>query len=104
MTNIGKRQHTILEAFRNKDCFTKAEAVDLIGIYYYCNAHKYVGDVLARMVKRRLIERIKRGVYRVGRGSNPPASPPERSDGKCKWCKDSGCLVCGKEIPKLKDA
>ncbi len=97
MSKIGDRQNAILATFSGRESFTKSEAVDLLGSGYYCNASKYVGEILSRMVKRRLIRRVKRGVYRVGRGLNPPAppsSPPEGNDGKCKWCAGRGCLAC----------
>lgn len=32
---------------------------------YYCNAHKHMGNVLATMVKRGTIERVKPGVFRL---------------------------------------
>ena len=55
----------INKAKENDGQITKKEAVELIGGNYYCNAGKHVGDVLTRMVKSGLLERIKIGVYKT---------------------------------------
>lgn len=31
---------------------------------YYANGHKHLGEILARMVKNRKIERVRKGIYR----------------------------------------
>lgn len=96
MSKIGDRQREIIRAFHHQDSFTKKEAVKLIGGYYFYNAEKHVGDVLTRMVRSRLIERIKPGLYSTKITQPPTIQVPERSDGKCKWCGGSGCLLCKK--------
>jgi hypothetical protein len=62
-----KQKAIILSAHQNDGQITKAEAVQLIGGYYYHNADKYVGEVLARLVKTRVLNRIQRGVYELAR-------------------------------------
>lgn len=44
---------------------TKKQAVEAIGGRYYCNADHHVGEVLSKMVKAGLFERIKPGHFKV---------------------------------------
>jgi hypothetical protein len=43
---------------------SKSEIVEYSGLRYYCNTEKYVGEILGRMVKGGLLERVKPGVFR----------------------------------------
>ena len=65
-----KQKQIIAKANEQGGQITKADAVTLIGGTYYCNGDKHTGDVLSRMVKRKILIRIKPGVFRV----NPHAS------------------------------
>ena len=63
---ISEKQKQILEfAFKNENKITKTEAFELIGGCYYCNASKHVGDVLSRMVKSKLLNRVKNGSFEI---------------------------------------
>jgi len=46
---------------------TKKQAIELVDDYYY-NASKYVGEILSNMVKSGTLERIKNGVFKIGKG------------------------------------
>ena len=35
-----------------------------VSFSYHCNEHKYLGEILSRMVKNGQIERIKKGTFR----------------------------------------
>lgn len=48
---------------------TKAEIIKGAGLYYYHNGNKHAGDVLSRMVKRGLLIRVRKGVFRLGNGT-----------------------------------
>lgn len=64
-------QRTIYNFIRDNGTATKADIVALEGGQYYCNAEKYIGDRLSRMVKAGMIKRIKPGVFRIGSGKKP---------------------------------
>jgi len=42
---------------------TLQEAVDLIGTDIYANACKHVGVILSNMVRRGMLDRVKKGVF-----------------------------------------
>ncbi len=63
---ISEKQKSILEHITQNGSITKKKAVELIGHNYYHNASKYVGEVLSRMVNRKLIKRIKPGLFERG--------------------------------------
>lgn len=60
-----KQKIIILKAHANGGQITKREAVDLLQGFYYCNAEKYVGETLSRMVKGRIMVRLKKGLYQL---------------------------------------
>jgi len=60
-------QCTIYNFVQSKGEATKAE-ISEIADHYYCNGEKHVGDRLSRMVNAGLLERVKPGVFRVGKG------------------------------------
>ena len=63
---ISDKQKMILEfCSKNDNQITKIQAVHLIGNCYFLNAPKYVGEVLSRMVKSKLLKRIKNGLFEV---------------------------------------
>ena len=60
------KQKQILEfALKNENRITKNQAIDLIGHYYFLNSQKYVGEVLSRMVKSKMLKRIKNGLFEI---------------------------------------
>jgi predicted transcriptional regulator of viral defense system len=62
----SNKQNAILNFARSNNCeITKKKAVELIGHHYYCSKEKYVGEVLSRMVKKGLLNRIKPGVFEI---------------------------------------
>ena len=61
------KQRDILKLFRPGLEVTKQAIVDVYGDYYYHNGEKYIGEILGRMVKCGLIERVKPGVFRLGK-------------------------------------
>jgi hypothetical protein len=66
---LTPKQAAILRECKNLGgTITKKDAVRLIGDGYYHNAEKYVGEVLATMVKSGLIVRVKMGHYKLGKG------------------------------------
>jgi len=60
------KQKQILDfALKNNNQITKKQAIELIGHYYFLNAQKYVGEVLSRMVKSKLLKRVKNGLFEI---------------------------------------
>ena len=41
-----------------------SEIMEEANISCFHNSHKYVGEILSRMVRRGMIKRVKRGVYK----------------------------------------
>lgn len=54
---IQRYLHTVGKA-------TKAEILTAVPFGYYHNGMKHIGDLLTRMVKNGLLERVSKGVYR----------------------------------------
>jgi predicted transcriptional regulator of viral defense system len=50
--------------FKNAESFTKDDAVQIIGKYYYCNQRFHVGNILSRLVKGGALKRLKQGRYK----------------------------------------
>jgi predicted transcriptional regulator of viral defense system len=60
------KQRTIQQlAQNNGGIVTKKMAVDALRHTYYCNAAKYVGEILQNMAKKGLLLRIKAGTYQL---------------------------------------
>jgi hypothetical protein len=57
------RQDMILRHVREHGCITLLEATLLTGAGLYANAERHVGASLARMVRRGLLARVRRGVF-----------------------------------------
>ena len=63
---LSVKQKQILDfALKNNNLITKKQAIELIGYYYLHNSQKYVGEVLSRMVKSKLLNRIKNGSFEI---------------------------------------
>lgn len=68
-SKVGTQRKIILEyVFQNGE-ITKKKAVELTGHFYFCNEEKHVGDILSRMVNSGKLERIKNGLFKLGKGS-----------------------------------
>lgn len=63
---LSSKQRAILSLFYEHNELTKKQIVEEFGHWYYRNEAKHLGDVLTRMVNKRLIHRIKKGVYHIG--------------------------------------
>jgi predicted transcriptional regulator of viral defense system len=57
------KRSILFKAFKNAESFTKDDAVQVIGKYYYCNERFHVGNVLSRLVKGGALKRLKKGLY-----------------------------------------
>ena len=68
-------QRKIIDFIYAKGTATKAEIVALDGGQHYCNADKYIGDRLSRMVNAGMLERVKPGVFRIGSGKKSVNDP-----------------------------
>ena len=75
ISNHTTDQRKIIDFIRSKGTATKAEIVALDGGQYYCNADKYIGDRLSRMVNAGMLERVKPVVFRIGSGKKPGNEP-----------------------------
>ena len=63
---LSEKQKQIVEkANEQGGTITKKEAVELIGNNYFINADKHTGDVLSRMVTRKILIRVKPGVFKI---------------------------------------
>jgi DNA-binding MarR family transcriptional regulator len=60
---LSFKQRIIMAHLNQHGTMTLDQAVKLIGGNIYYNQHKHVGAIMARMVRKRLIRRIKPGVY-----------------------------------------
>lgn len=59
---MSPKQDAILKYLREHETMDLDAAISVAG-GYYANGHKHVGTVLYNMVKRRLIRRLKPGVF-----------------------------------------
>lgn len=63
---MTRNQIKIIElAKKNEGIVTTKQAIDALADQYFCNADRHVGETLSRMVKSGILERHKRGVYRL---------------------------------------
>jgi predicted transcriptional regulator len=68
--SLSVKQLKIMNVIHAEGQITLERAVDEIGGDIYYNAKKYVGETLARMVKRGLIQRKKPGVFVAPKGND----------------------------------
>jgi hypothetical protein len=62
---MSAKQTIVIEFLRAHSFMTLDQAVQIIGRNIYHNAHKHCGVLLANMVKRGMIVRVKPGVFRL---------------------------------------
>ena len=62
---IGKNQKQVLRYLATVEHATLEEIYEAVEFSYYTKWRKYLGFVLQRSVKSGLIERVKRGVYKI---------------------------------------
>jgi hypothetical protein len=67
MALSNKRKLIIEFCLANSNEITKGQAFSVIGHTYYYNGDKHTGDVLSRMVKAGILERVKKGNYKLCR-------------------------------------
>jgi len=67
---LSEKQHKIICYLRQHNNINLDTAVELIGYGIYCNEKKYVGAILARMVKQNHLVRIKPGVFELPNSGN----------------------------------
>ena len=82
---MSAKQQAILSHLAAAREITTAQAVELIGRNLYANRAKHVGALLGNMLKRRMLVRVRRGVFAKVCPSNHPA---QREDGwkECRTC------------------
>lgn len=66
--NLPSKQQAILDEVRKSGTITTKMANQMLAGYYYHNGEKYVGEILARMVKAGKLKRIKPGLFELGSG------------------------------------
>jgi hypothetical protein len=61
------RNQTIITDFarQNDGNISKKQAVELLDRYYYSNGAFYIGNSLSKMVKSGILERLKRGHFKL---------------------------------------
>lgn len=66
------RQKEIIDVFlkSDKEVLTKQEIIKLGNISYYYNTSFHAGNTLSRMVNNGLLERVKKGSYKLSGRQN----------------------------------
>lgn len=67
--SLSKKQAEIVAFIRGKESVTKKEIVDRFLHWHYTNEAFHIGNILSNMVKRGVLKRIKRGVFKIGNNS-----------------------------------
>jgi hypothetical protein len=62
---LSPKQRVIISELKELQTINLSDAVRLIGKDIYCNAEKHVGAVMSNMVRRGLIKRVKKGVFKL---------------------------------------
>ena len=60
---LSEKQGKIIGYLRQHDDITLDKAIELIGYGIYSNHAQYVGQTLSRMVKRKVLKRVKPGLF-----------------------------------------
>jgi len=74
---MNKQDSIIMFLHERENGATKAEIVEYFGHTWYFNgygANRYIGEILARMVRNCIIQRVSRGHYKIMR---PGVSSPQ---------------------------
>lgn len=64
------RQQEVMKYLSSVETASLEEIYNNVSFSYYCNYKKHLGDVLSRMVKSNIVERVKKGVFKVKVKSN----------------------------------
>jgi hypothetical protein len=62
---MSYKQNLIKSYLQKVDKATLAEIMDNMPFNYHHNNHKHLGNILSNMVKKEMIIRIKKGVFRL---------------------------------------
>ena len=74
------KQRQILAMFTDSSStVTKKGIVNKFGGHYYYAASKYIGEILSRMVEGGLLERVKPGVFKLGKGKPGKAQNEDKN-------------------------
>lgn len=61
------KKESILKYLKSVESASLTDIIKNADVYYYHNAKKYVGEILARLVKNGTVNRIKKGVYEINK-------------------------------------
>lgn len=78
-----KNHNAILNHLRQNETATLAELYQISPFGYYCNWQKHFGQVMSRLVKQGLVERVKPGVFKLGSKPKPKGEITE-VENQCK--------------------
>ncbi len=65
------KRHEVLKYLQTVESATVANVYQNVPFGYYHNGHKYIGEILSRMVKHGMVERVKKGTYKFIRSTKP---------------------------------
>tara|TARA_B100001179_G_scaffold217701_1_gene189779 strand:- start:158 stop:412 length:255 start_codon:yes stop_codon:yes gene_type:complete len=82
------RQKQILATFPDAETvLSKQEIIERGQISYYYNTDKHVGDTLTRMVKNKLLVRVKKGYYKLGKSTPNHGKPVQKIENQTELFK-----------------
>ncbi len=61
----SSKQSEVLQYLNTVESAKKSDIYQNVKFGYFLNWEKHLGELLSRMVKRGMIERVERGVYKV---------------------------------------
>ena len=68
MKNITEKQRKVLTALEQcPEGANLEEIYSKVSFSYYFNHKKHLGDIMSRLVKRGLVVRVKKGVYKISK-------------------------------------